>query len=112
MSCGLGRRCGSDPALPWLRGRPVATALIRSLAWEHPYASGVALKKGQKTKKTKNNKTGIMTQMKRKKDKKQTKKTKTGIMTQMKKIQLYREIMTSLDLHRNFMVVLEFYDPK
>ena len=30
--------------------RPVATALIRPLAWETPYASGVALK-GQKRKK-------------------------------------------------------------
>ena len=30
--------------------RPTATALIRSLAWEPPYAAGVALK-GQKTKK-------------------------------------------------------------
>ena len=33
MSCGIGCRCGLDPALLWLWCRPVATALIRSLAW-------------------------------------------------------------------------------
>ena len=44
MSCGVGHRCGLDPTLLWLWCRP---ALIRSLAWELPYASGVALK-GQK----------------------------------------------------------------
>ena len=50
MSCGVGRRRGSDPALLWYR--PAATALIRPLAWEPPYAMGVALK-DQKTKKKK-----------------------------------------------------------
>ena len=30
--------------LLWLWCRPVATALIRPLAWEPPYAEGVALK--------------------------------------------------------------------
>ena len=34
-----------DPALLWLWRRPVATALIRPLAWEPPYAAGVALEK-------------------------------------------------------------------
>ena len=42
MSCGVGRRCGSDMALLWLWRRPVATAPIRPLAWEPPYASGTA----------------------------------------------------------------------
>ena len=52
MSCGVGRRHGSDPALLWLWRRPVATALIRPLAWEPPYAAGAAVKKEkQKTKK-------------------------------------------------------------
>ena len=57
VSCGVGHRPGSDPALLWLRRRPVATALIRSLAWEPPYAMGAALKiqkpkaKSQKKKK-------------------------------------------------------------
>ena len=45
MSCGIGRRCGLDPALLWLWRRPVATAPIRLLAWEPPYAKGVALEK-------------------------------------------------------------------
>ena len=54
MSCGVGHRCGSDPALLWLWCRPEATALIRPLAWESPYAAGVALK-GQKDKNNNNN---------------------------------------------------------
>ena len=45
MSCGVGRRRASDPVLLWLWRRPVATAPIRPLAWELPYAPGVALKK-------------------------------------------------------------------
>ena len=51
MSCGICRRCGSDPMLLWLWSRPAATALIRPLAWESPHAVGAALKKRQKTKK-------------------------------------------------------------
>ena len=42
MSCGVGRRHGSDPALLWLWRRPVATAPIQPLAWEPPYAAGAA----------------------------------------------------------------------
>ena len=42
MSCGVGRRRGSDPALLWLWHRPVATAPIQPLAWEHSYAAGAA----------------------------------------------------------------------
>ena len=34
-----------DLALLWLWCRPVVIALIRPLAWEPPYAVGVALKK-------------------------------------------------------------------
>jgi len=45
MSCGIGRKGGSDPALLWLWCRPVATALIGPLAWEPPYAVGAALKR-------------------------------------------------------------------
>ena len=55
MSCGVGRRHGLDPTLLWLWRRPVATALIRPLAWEPPYAVGAALKR-QKTKKKKKRK--------------------------------------------------------
>ena len=63
MSCGVGCRRGSDPALLWLWRRPVATAPIRPLAWEPPYAAGAAqeiatttTKKRQKTKKKKKKK--------------------------------------------------------
>ena len=44
MSCGVGRKHGSDPMLLWLRCRPAATALIQPLAWEIAYAVGAALK--------------------------------------------------------------------
>ena len=50
VSCGAGHRCSSDLALRWLWHRPEATALIRTLAWEPPYAMCVALKR-QKIKK-------------------------------------------------------------
>ena len=55
MSCGVGCRRGSDPALLWLWYRPVATDLIRSLVWEPPYATEAALEipKKQKNKKRK-----------------------------------------------------------
>ena len=46
MSCGVGRRRSSDPALLWCR--PAAEAPIQPLAWEPPYAMGVALKKKKK----------------------------------------------------------------
>jgi len=42
MSCGVGCRLGSDPALLWLWCRLVATAPIQPLAWEPPYAVGAA----------------------------------------------------------------------
>ena len=37
-----------DPALLWLWRRLVATAPIRLLAWEPPYAAGAALKRQKK----------------------------------------------------------------
>ena len=40
VSCGVGCRCGLDPTLLWLWSRLVATALIRPLGWEPPYAQG------------------------------------------------------------------------
>ena len=43
MSYGVGRGRGLDLALLWLWRRPVATAPIRPLAWEPPYAPGAAL---------------------------------------------------------------------
>ena len=50
MSCGVGCGHGSDPALLWLWRRPVATAPIRPLAWEPPYAAGAALEKAKREK--------------------------------------------------------------
>ena len=50
MSCGVGHRRGSDPALLWLWPRPVAAALIGPLAWEPPYAVGVVLEKAKRQK--------------------------------------------------------------
>ena len=45
VSCGMGLRHGSDPALLSLWCRPAAVAPIRPLAWEFPYATGMALKR-------------------------------------------------------------------
>ena len=50
MSCGVGHRCNSDPMLLWLWCRLAATALIRPLAWEPPYAMGAALEKAKRQK--------------------------------------------------------------
>ena len=50
MSCGVGRRCGSDSALLWLWHRLAAIARTGPLAWEPPYDMGAALKKDQKKK--------------------------------------------------------------
>ena len=49
MSSGIGRRRSSDPTLLWRR--PVATAPIRPLALEPPYAAGAVLKRQKKKKK-------------------------------------------------------------
>ena len=54
MSCGVGRRHGSDLALLWLRHGPVAPAPIRPLAWEPPQAVGMAPKKTNTEKNQKN----------------------------------------------------------
>ena len=50
MICGMSHRHGLDLALLWLWCRLLATALIRLLAWEPPYAVDVTLKR-QKGKK-------------------------------------------------------------
>ena len=44
VSFGAGHRHDLDLALLWLWYRPAATAPIRPLAWEPPYATGAALK--------------------------------------------------------------------
>ena len=50
MSCGVDCRLGSDPALLWLWRRLVATAPIRPLAWEPPYAVEAAQEKAKRQK--------------------------------------------------------------
>ena len=50
VSCGVGCRRGSDPELLWLGRRPVASAPIRPLAWEPPYAVGAAQEIAKKKK--------------------------------------------------------------
>ena len=59
MSCGVGCRLGLDSALLWLWRGPAAIALIRPLAWEPPYAMGMAPKKtkDERQKKKKSNRT-------------------------------------------------------
>ena len=51
VSCGVVHRCGSDLVLLWLWRRPAAAAPIWPLAWELPYATGLALKRQKKKKK-------------------------------------------------------------
>ena len=48
VSCGVGRRQGSDLVLLWLWCRPAATAAARPLSWEPRYAAGMALKRQKK----------------------------------------------------------------
>ena len=52
VTCSVGHRCGLAPKLLWLWCRPAAAVPNQPLAWEPPYATGTALKKKQKTKKT------------------------------------------------------------
>ena len=60
MSCGVGHRHGLDLELLWLWYRLAAVAPIRPLAWELPYAMGVALKiKRKKKRKKKKNLTQV-----------------------------------------------------
>ena len=51
MSCGVGCRRSTDPALLWLWHRLVATAPIRPLAREPPYAAGAAQEIAKRQKK-------------------------------------------------------------
>ena len=45
MSCGGGHRCGSNSVWLWLWLSLAAAAPIQPLAWELPYATGVAVKR-------------------------------------------------------------------
>ena len=58
MSCGEGRRHGSDLVLLWPWCRLAATAPIRPLAWEPTYATGAILKKSKRKKKKERKKRG------------------------------------------------------
>ena len=58
VSCGVCGRQDSDLVLLWLWCRPAAVAPIRPLAWEPPYAAGMALRR-QKTKKKKTTKKNL-----------------------------------------------------
>ena len=53
MSCGVGRRRGSDPALLWLWCKLAAEDPIQPLAWEPPCAAGSSPRKDKKMKKKK-----------------------------------------------------------
>ena len=48
MRSGVGHRRSLDLTLLWLWCRPVAIALNGPLAWEPPYAVGIALKRFKK----------------------------------------------------------------
>ena len=50
MSCGVGCRYGLELVLLRLWHRPATIALIQPLAWELPYAVGLALKKRKRKK--------------------------------------------------------------
>ena len=58
MSCGVGCRHGLDPKLLRLWRRAAATAPIQPLAWEPPYAMGVAQEMARRPKKKKKKKKG------------------------------------------------------
>ena len=51
LYCGVGHRCGVDPMLLCLWYRLAAIAPIRALAWDPPYAVGVAQEMAKKKKK-------------------------------------------------------------
>ena len=51
VSCGVGRRCGSDPELLCLRCRLTVVAPFQPLAWEPPYAVGAAQEMAKRQKK-------------------------------------------------------------
>ena len=53
VSCGVGCGCGLGLVSLWLWHRPLATGLIPPLALELPSATGEALKKKKRERKTK-----------------------------------------------------------
>ena len=79
VSCVVSHRCSLDPAFQWLWCRPVATALIQSLAWEPPNTVGAAIKRQKKKKKKKKKEK----KKEKKNKKKKKKKTKNKIFRHM-----------------------------
>ena len=63
-----------DPALLWLWCRLAATALIRPLAWEPPYAAGSSPRKDKKTKKKKKKKKGKKKKKRQRQEQKEKKR--------------------------------------
>ena len=59
MSCCVGHRCGYNPALLWLWGKPLATVPNGPLAWEPPDVMNAALKRQKKKKKKKTKKENV-----------------------------------------------------
>ena len=76
MSCGVGRRRGSDLVLMWMW--PAAVDLIRPLAWELPYAAGAALKKQRKRAERKEGRKEMKKKGRKEERKKERKKEKEG----------------------------------
>ena len=66
MSCGVGCRRASHPALLWWR--PAATAPIRPLAWEPPYATGGAQEMAKRQKQKQTNKKRTLEEIKEQKN--------------------------------------------
>ena len=63
-SCGVSRRHGPNLTFLWIWCRQAAAALIGPLAWELPYAVGVALKKKKKRRLNPNVHCGVWVMMK------------------------------------------------
>ena len=79
MSCSVGHRCGSDPALLWLSCRPAAAAPIQPLGWELPYATLEALESGGKKKGKKKKRIYIERKVKKEIGKKKKKQKTTTL---------------------------------
>ena len=89
MSCGVGHRRGSDLALLWLWQRLAATAPIRPLAWELPYAKNVALERKEGKERKKNEAKIVGTDL-----------MKQNIVCQAKELVVYPKMqISSKDFH-------------
>ena len=78
MTCGVGRRHGSDLVLLWLWRRPAAIAPIQPLGWQLSYAAGAALK-SKKNKQTNKKKCPLLVEFPRRSREIRKKKKDFGI---------------------------------